>query len=158
MRQYIENVSSNKTSLAVWGVLSFFLLQEWDIKYSVYITPFNTVKLSSDMCTALIFRLVTGFVVSGFFILLFKRIQSYVIIEKLAVCGRYTLVMYTASFILNGVMRRILNMLDFSVVQPVMLEVASLFWSVSVCIVSVLIAQVMSKNEIMNKVFLGVYK
>lgn len=155
LHYYLIKYQSSSLFLVIMGILSLIVLYAWDVKYSVYITPFDSLKFSLTMLVAFCMRLLTGGIVSTFLILLFMRIQTLQPIKKLASYGKYTLVMYTVSFIINGIMRRFLNIFDFSISQPVVLDLISFIWTICVCLLSIRCAIVMKKYALAKKYLLG---
>ena len=137
--------------------LSVALLLFWDVKYSVYISPFEMLHVSQESLFALCIRMLTGFIVSAFFILLFMLIENYSFVKNLSRYGQYTLVMYTASFFLNGIMRNVLNHYHFHIVKPWMLEISSCIWCLIVCAVCILLAMLLERRKWTKKLFLGAF-
>lgn len=150
-----RNAKLDKLILPVSAIISIVLLYFWNIDYSVYRAPFDVMDMNISTIKALFIRLITGFIVSIFFISLFKKIENYTVIQKLAKYGKYTLVMYTASFVLNGMMRKILTYIGASVTQPCWIESLSLIWAIVVCLLCVLSAMLMERNRILSKFLLG---
>lgn len=150
----------NGAELTTCAVILFlsgaFLLYHWDISYSVYLTPFDSTRFSPHNLYALFVRLLTGFVISSFFVVLFLLADSKKCIQVLSKYGKYTLVMYTASFIINGIFGIILSHLQIRVTQTGLLELSSCMWSIATCILCVLLAQLLEKNGLTKRLFLGI--
>lgn len=146
MRKYVLPVSA---------FLSIILLCYWDVKYSVYKSPFNSLEMSMSTVIALSIRLTTGGIVSMFFISLFNRMEDCMIARKLAKYGQYTLIMYTASFVLNGIMSRILAVCEVSITQPIWIELSSMIWAIFVCYICICAAILIEKNRMLCNYLLG---
>ena len=115
------------------------------------------LHVSQESLFALCIRMLTGFIVSAFFILLFMLIENYSFVKNLSRYGQYTLVMYTASFFLNGIMRNVLNHYHFHIVKPWMLEISSCIWCHIVCAVCILLAMLLERRKWTKKLFLGAF-
>lgn len=150
----------NRTELTRCAIILFlssaFLLYYWDVSYSVYLTPFDSTHFSHQSLYALAVRLLTGFVISSFFVVLFMLTDRRKGIQTLSKYGKYTLVMYTASFIINGILDIILSQLHLRASQPGLLELSSCMWSIAVCFLCVLLAQLLEKNDLAKRLFMGI--
>lgn len=155
--QQLNNDSLKRFVVLLFG-LSVALLLFWNVKYSVYLSPFEILHVSWESLFALCVRLLTGFIVSAFFIVLFMLLDKSSFVQKVSHFGKYTLVMYTASFILNGIMSIILNHFHVHVVELWMLELSSCIWCLMVCAVCILLAIMLERREWTNKLFLGVFR
>lgn len=138
--------------------LSILLLFYWDVKYSVYINPYDSYNFSKHTFLILLIRLFTGFIISSFLIIFIKFIDKNSIIVFLAKYGRYTIVMYTASFIFNSLMNKFLRHFDVQITAVGLLEICSLVWCIIVCFLCIFLAKKIEKSEMLRKLLLGIYK
>jgi len=151
------NEGTKRICVVLLCIMSIFFLWKWDVRNSVYLSPFNVVGASYKMLYALIFRLLTGGVIGSFFIICFERYEKSSLFHKIGGYGKYTLVMYTASFILNGIMSNFLHFYRFSISVPYLLEIASLVWTVIVCTFSIYIAIICMKYSVTKKILMGYF-
>ena len=137
-------------------VLSIILLYFWNVRHSVYLTPFDSLHFSENSLYSLFIRLMTGIVVSSFFIVLFMLADQSRIIQQLAQYGKFTLVMYTASFIFNQLTDIFLSHLHVRFSQIGLLELSSCMMSIIVCFLCVMLAKRLEKNKLTKRLLLGI--
>ena len=92
---------------ALYVILYYF----WDVSYSIYVTPFHIWEVDGYMLFAYVYRLIIGAVGSILFISLSCYLASHRVaswIDKISKYGKYTLVFYTMSFVLNAILRRVM--------------------------------------------------
>ena len=69
--------------------------------------------------------------------------------------GRYTLVFYTMSFVLNAILARMLWRTDGFVITPGLLDVLALSISALMMILMYYFQVVIEKNSVLSRLFLG---
>ena len=137
-------------------VFSVILFYYWDVRHSVYITPFDSLHFSEESLHSLFLRLATGFVISSFFILLLMSADKLPMIQRLSQYGKYTLVMYTASFIFNKWTDIFLSHIHVRFTQAGLLEMSSCILCIMVCVLCVMLAKMLEKNKTTKRLLLGI--
>lgn len=116
------NIYICTTMLVVYAVLYYF----WDINHTVYIAPFNILGFNSAMAVSFIFRLTIGVIGSIAFIGIFKYFDNSYIIKKISRFGKYSLVFYTMTTIINFVVNKVVVFFGLQINDIIILDIASI--------------------------------
>lgn len=125
----------------------------WNKDFSIYISPWNILNLSDH--DIYIYRFITGFSISTVFIFLFQRFERTSIVEYLAKYGKYTLVIYTSSMLLNRLLNDLLNLINWHNNTYGIIELLSIFATIIIVWTSILFAVLCKKNKYATILFLG---
>ena len=155
----LKYLFDNNISLKCLGFVSFivtgFLLYFWNVDYSVYKSPFNSINMNIRELGIYVYRFSLGFSMSILFVVIAKYLTRYNLFKNLARLGKYTLVMYTVSVICKYVL---INNTQCVVTEPIYLEITSLIATVFLIALSVVLTKLFEKNKITSFLLLGQYK
>ena len=147
--------------LVILIALYALLYYGWDVSYSIYVTPFHSWEMNSTVLFAYLFRLVIGAVGSVAFIalsrLVFER-KGFSWMKTTAKYGRYTLLFYTMSFVLNAILGRIMFKINYFITTPGVLDVVAIIITGMMMFVMYHCQNLMEKSKWLRVVFLGVKK
>lgn len=140
-------------------LLSFiFMYNYWDIKYSIYMSPFHIWDMNYNSVYALFFRFMIG-VVGGCLIISASRIlincNVFKWMRKLAKFGPYTLVFYTMSFVLNAMLARILWHFNFFITTPGLLDLVSIIVAMLMMCIMYYFQLFVKRNKLLSLFFMG---
>lgn len=142
-------------SLLVLYILLYFF---WDITYSIYISPFHIWAIDAHSFYALFFRLLIGGV-GGIAIISLSRLlidrRGFQWMKFVARFGRYTLVFYTMSFILNAILARLMWRLDFFITTPGILDLSAFLISALMMVLMYFFQHIIESNWLLRRLFLG---
>ena len=140
--------------LALYGILYWF----WDISYSIYISPFHIWNVNAPSIDALLFRFLIG-VVGSVVIISFSRLlidrKGFMWMKFIARFGRYTLVFYTMSFVLNAILARFMWHIDYFVTTPGILDLVAFVISALMMVIMYYFQVLIEKNDVLRGLFLG---
>ena len=140
--------------LFVFSILYYF----WDIKYSIYMSPFHIWNVSYNSVFALIFRFLIG-VVGGFLIISSSKIlielKRFDWMRKLAKLGPYTLGFYTMSFVLNAMIARVLWHFNYFITTPGLLDIVSIMVTIPMIYVMYRFQLFAKRSKWLSLFFLG---
>ena len=132
---------------ALWGVLYYF----WDVRYSIYLSPFHIWEVDVNSLFSLVYRFIIG-VVAGVAIILWIRIGiEYLNIRwmrKMVKYGKYTLVFYTMSFVLNALLAKIMWRVGY-ILSTGILDIISCVISIIMMILMYYFQKIIEKNNLL---------
>lgn len=152
----------NKMNFGICLCLLFFyylLYNIWDNSYSIYVSPFYFWTVDKHAVYALIFRLLIGGVGGVAFISLSRiliNLNGFGWIKAIAKYGRYTLMFYTMSFVLNVILSRVMWHIDSYITTPGILDVLAFSISAIMMAVIYFFQIVLEKNKLLSRLFLGI--
>lgn len=127
----------------------------WGITFTVYKAPLDVLNLDSNMLYSFMLRLIIGIVGSTFVFLLVKRYNNTPFVEKIAKYGKYTLVFYTMTTVINGFTNRFLSFIDYNITNPYLLDVASIIFAMLQMFIIYWFAKLVEKKKMLSKLLLG---
>ena len=131
----------------------------WDIRYSIYVSPFHLWDADVHSVFAMAFRFAIGVVGSIGFIGLMKLLidcKGFGWMKGVAVkYGRYTLAFYTMSFVLNAILVRFLWHTNWFISLPGILDIVSLLVTTLMMVLMYFVQKLLEKNCITRLIFLG---
>lgn len=99
----------------------------WDVRYSIYNSPFFICSITLDSLFSLVFRFLIGAIggiaLIGLMRIIVERVNGKWI-KKVAKYGQYTLVFYTMSFVLNALLDRLVWRIGY-VTRPEVLDLVA---------------------------------
>lgn len=119
------NIYICTTMLVVYAILYYF----WDISYSVYIAPFNILELNRSMIVSFFFRLIIGVIGAIGIIGIFKHLDNSYLIKHISYLGKYTLVFYTMTTIINLFVKRIIVFFGLQIDNSIILDISSIIFA-----------------------------
>lgn len=146
----------NYSAAIITGVTFIWLyLRYWSIQHTVYLSPLNTLDINQGMIYSFLLRLLIGITGSTFIFIIAKYLDKSTFVQKISVYGRYTLVFYTMTTVINGVTRRIFSFMDFEILNPLFLDVSSICFALLQMYIIYNFAKVIEKKHILSKLLLG---
>lgn len=127
----------------------------WNKDFSIYISPWDILNLSDRDIYIYIYRFVTGFSISTVFIFLFQRFERAKIVRYLAKYGKYSLVIYTSSMLLNRLFNDLLNLINWHNNTYGIIDFLSIFITIIIVWTTILFADLCKKNKYATILFLG---
>ena len=127
----------------------------WKIEYTVYITPFKSLYLNSFMIYAYLYRFTIGFCLSASIIYLVKLSENTKALRWMTEYGKYTLLIYAISPIMNSIFARLLETFDFHTNDYIMIDITALILSCMICVTSIFVYKAFCRNEYLSLFFLG---
>lgn len=156
LRKYINMIT--KPVVILFCVLYVIMYLFWDIKYSIYESPFHIWNISSYTVFTLVFRFVIG-VVGGIAIISGSKIlleyDSFKWMKKIAKLGPYTLVFYTMSFVMNALLGRILWHINVYINMSGVLDAMSIGVTIIMMITMYYFQVLLKKNRWLRLIFMG---
>lgn len=154
IRKWVDSSNIN-TLLWLSSILSLFFLLFWDVSISVYSSPFSIQELSLDMIKAYVLRFFIGFSLSLFVICIAKKLEKMSFMPFLANIGSISLVIYTFSFIVNGLVSQCVKFLGFSINQYVIIDVLSIVLALIICVLTYFLVCILRKNRWLRLILCG---
>ena len=105
------------------------------------------------MALIYLYRFVIGLSLSSVIIFLVKKNETK--LSVFAKYGQYSLVVYTGSFVLNGLMALLLNHIGFHTNQMFIIDILSILLCIIIFIIIVVFGNLCRKNKITKLLFLG---
>ena len=136
-------------------LISIMLAIFWQPKYSVYTTPFKILSVNLPMLVAYVYRFSIGLLISIVIIFIIKNLEKLKLLSYLAKLGQYSLVIYTASVVLNSALLSFLNRYDIHTSQFVLIDLLAIGVASVIVLVSVIFANWCRKNKYTSILFLG---
>lgn len=138
-----------------FALVSVPLLFFWNVKYSVYLAPFKSLYLDDTMVYAFIYRFLIGFCLSATLIYLIYVFEKHQIVSWMAKYGKYTLIIYTFSFIINAGFVKLFRFIGFHINEYIVIDVLAVLLSLVVCVCSIHVYKVMFRYTFLRVLFLG---
>ncbi len=156
VRRYKDNVT--KPIVILFLMLYIILYYFWDIRYSIYESPFHIWNVTSYTVYSLVFRFVIG-VVGGTAIIYGSKFlieyNTFKWMKIIAKFGPYTLVFYTMSFVLNSILGRLLWHINVYFYTPGILDVVSIGVTFIMMIIMYFFQVLIKKNRWLRLIFMG---
>lgn len=156
LRKVIDRVDWRMVLLlmVVYAVLYYF----WDVKRSIYLSPFLASDINAGSLDNLLYRFVIGAVGGAAFLGMLRLLEQSACFKRLfslSKYGRYTLVFYTMSFVLNAILARFMWHIDFFITTPGILDLTAFLISVQFMVVMYYFQVIIEKNRVLSRLFLG---
>lgn len=135
-------------------VIGMCLWLLWNFKYSVYLSPFNSICLNCEMVKIMSYRFVLGFTLSAVIIYMIIWCEETWIC-RLSHYGSYTLVIYTSSLACLALVSRALDYLEIHTNMYFVIDIVSLCLCIILIALSIRFADFCRKNKMMKLLFLG---
>ena len=123
LRSYIGCIGKTFTLILLIGYIVMYYC--WDVRYSIYISPFHIWNMNLHSVFSLFFRFLIG-VVGTIVVISVSRLlinrDGFRWMRYIAKYGPYTLVFYTMSFVLNAVLARFLWHINLYIITPGLLD------------------------------------
>ena len=156
LRSYIHRIGQYMIFILFFVFLLMYFF--WDIRFSIYVTPFHIWNFGWHSVFALCFRFLIG-VVGGTFVIAACRLliakRGFVWMRYLAKFGPYTLVFYTMSFVLNAILARVLWHVNIYITTPGLLDIAAVVVTLLMMFVMYYFQIFAKKNKWLRLFFLG---
>lgn len=127
----------------------------WRLEHTVYISPLNVLDLNSEMVHSFIIRLAIGITGSTFIFLIAKKYDHTAFIQGISKYGKYTLVFYTMTTVINGITREILSSINAGITSPLLLDIAAIIFAIVQMYIIYIFARIIEKNKQASKILLG---
>lgn len=137
-------------SLISGVVLSIY----WDSSKSVYMSPFDILEFNTQMLYSYIYRFAIGLFLSVFIIYVIKKFNEK-IPNSLASYGQYSLVIYTSSFVFNGLLSKILNHFNIHTNEYLILDLLSILTCIIIIVLTISICKVAERNKTAKLLLMG---
>lgn len=119
------NIRISTTMLIAYAILYYF----WDISNSVYIAPFNILEFDISMLFSFLFRLTIGTIGAISFIGIFKHFDNSTFIKIMSRFGKYTLIFYTMTNVINLFIKRIFIYFNLQINDMIILDISSIIFA-----------------------------
>lgn len=143
----------------IWlAILYAILYYFWKVSYSIYMTPFHIWEVDGYMLFAYAYRLIIGTIGSILFISLSCYLVSYrgsSWIDKISKYGKYTLVFYTMSFVLNAFLRRVMWHIGIYINTPGVLDLIAIIVAFAMMTLMFLFQKNVERSKIFRLLLLG---
>ena len=137
--------------------IAFLLLYAfyWGIEHTVYLSPLNTMNLSSDMIYSFLLRLSIGITGSSFIFILAKKFDHTPFILKISYYGKYTLIFYTMTTVINGFTKRVFSFIDFNISNIYILDITAIFFALAQMYLIYMFAKTIEYKPTLSRFLLG---
>lgn len=154
LRKLFDN-HNPKLFVIICAVIGIVLSFYWTPDHTVYRAPFKIFSADSRMVCMYVYRFVIGFTISSVIIYLIKTYENSRILKPLAKYGKYSLIIYTFSFVVNGLISRILNYFNIHTNEYVLLDFLSILLCIAIVIATVKLSNLCNKNKYTKLFLLG---
>lgn len=156
LRKRIERDKTyNIVTIIVLLIIGVLMMFDWTPEKTVYVSPFKILSVNFEMIYIYLYRFIIGFSLSTVLIYAIMRNANSPLLLPLAKYGSCTLVMYLFSFVFNGVLTKILDIINLHTNQNIVLDILSILTSIIIIILSVLISKLCRKNKWSRLLLLG---
>lgn len=156
LRLYIN--SFNKSFTLLFFLIFICMYYFWDIRYSIYMSPFHIWNVDYNSVYAMLYRFFIG-VIGGYVIIITSKVliefKGFGWMRKLANLGPYTLVFYTMSFVLNAILVSVLRHINFFVTTLGLLDLISVLLAMIMMGIMFFFQKSARKNRWLCLFFLG---
>lgn len=128
LKRYIDKINV-AYAILLGGAFLIIYATIWNVSHTVYLSPLNMLAIDCGMIKSFLIRLVIGVVGSTCLYLIICRLQSKHFIKQISKYGRYTLIFYTMTTVINGFTSRLFSYLNFSIQNPILLETLSIVFA-----------------------------
>lgn len=142
---------------AIAFAIAFVLLYAfyWGIEHTVYLAPLNTMNLSSDMIYSFLLRLSIGIIGSTFIFIITKKFDHKPFIQRVSKYGKYTLVFYTMTSVINGFTRCFFSFIDFNISNIYILDITAIIFALIQLYLIYKFAETIENKPILSRLLLG---
>lgn len=156
LRKMIDcnNVGLIKTFSILSLIFGIVLSIYWTPSKSVYMSPFDILEFNMVMLYSYIYRFAIGLFLSVFIIYIIKKFSEK-IPNSLASYGQYSLVIYTSSFVINGLLSKILNHFNIDTNEYLILDLLSISTCIIIIALTIQICKMAERNKIAKLLLLG---
>ncbi|MBR4989168.1 MAG: acyltransferase family protein [Bacteroidaceae bacterium] len=133
----------------------FLYIFYWSIEHTVYLAPLDVMNLNTNVLYSFILRLTIGILGSTSLFLLAKRYDNSNVIKKISKYGRYTLIFYTMTTVINGITRRIFLFANISITSPLLLDLTSIIFALLQMYIIYVFAKNVEGRKTLSKLLLG---
>lgn len=146
--RYIIN-RINMYAVCLFSLLYGLLYYFWDVRYSIYLSPFHIWEVNLNSLFSLVYRFLIGSVAS-IAIISWIRIgiehRNIQWMKSIAKYGKYTLVFYTMSFVLNALLAKIMWRVGY-ISSPGILDVISCSITILMMFLMYYFQRIIEKNK-----------
>ena len=154
LKRYIDKL--NCTYLILFAVLFLILYVFcWEIEYTIYLTPFYILSLDKKTIYSFSLRFIIGICGSTFIFIIIRKFDTASFVQKISYYGKYTLVFYTMTTIINGFTRRTFSFFNIALSNPYIIDFAAIIFSLIQMYIIYLYAKRIKKYKIASKLLLG---
>lgn len=138
-------------------IIGFAILPPWDHNYTVYRAAFNSIHFNESMLIAFIYRFVIGFCLSTTVIYLIYVLEKKLplLSTRIAKLGQYSLVIYTMSMAILGLLKNVLNYYDLHTNQYILIDILSLCLCVIIIKLCIVFGNYCRKRQYLRMLLLG---
>lgn len=140
------------TCSLLFGVL---LSIRWTPDYTVYNCPFKILDLNYDMLLTYVYRFSIGFSLAVLVLSIIKKWERTSFAYSLAKYGQQSLIIYTYSFVFNGILSKMLNYFNLHTNAICLLDLLSLVLCLFIVVISVTIYKEADKWSFAKLFLLG---
>lgn len=133
----------------------FLYVSYWGIEHTVYIAPFNVLNLDYKTLYSFILRLLIGILGSTALFLIVKKYDNSKFVSTISKYGKYTLVFYTMTTVINGFTQRLMSFAGFSIASPLLLDTASVCFTFLQMYIIYEFARKVEYNKLLSRLLLG---
>lgn len=155
LRKYINKMNVGY-SVLFGSVFVLIYIFYWGLEHTVYLSPFDISNINKGMIISFFIRLLIGIAGSTFIFLIASHFDSHPIVQKFSKYGRYTLVFYTMTTVINGFTLRFLSFIGFNVTNPLILDILSIIFALLQMWIIYKLAKRVEKNKYISKFLLGI--
>ncbi len=141
----------------LFSLLYVILYYFWDVRYSIYLSPFHICEVNINSLFSLVYRFLIG-TVGSIAILSWIRIgielHNFRWMKYIVKYGKYTLVFYTMSFVLNALLSKVMWRVEY-ITSMGLLDVVSCAISLLMMFIMYYSQRIIEKNKFLS-IFTGV--
>lgn len=159
LRFYINRIDIKMVLIMV--ALYSFLYYFWDVRYSIYISPFHICEIGVNTILSLLYRFLIGAIGGVAIISLIRivvEIRCFKLIKSIAKYGQYTLVFYTMSFVLNAFLARLMWHVGVYLTIPGLLDITSFIISFLMMVLMYRFQKSIENNFKLCRIFGVIYR
>ena len=146
--------SNNATFFALLcSIIGIALCFVWNYTYTVYMSPLEPLHVDFPMVFAYLYRFAIGFTLSSAIIFLIMKFENKLCV--LAHLGSKSLVIYTASSVLNEGVTKVLDHLQIHTNDYIIIDIVSLCICSLIVYVSILFYNYCKQYKTLSMLFLG---
>lgn len=152
LRRFIENGGINKL-IWIFAVVGVVLCFWWGAKYTVYVTPFKIMDLTSNMVFVYVYRFLIGFCLSAVIIYVVYKLENQ--LKRISVYGQYSLIIYTFSLAILSVLKNVFNEYSLHTNQYVIIDLLSLALCLVIVFIAIVLRNLCLKSKFTKTLLLG---
>lgn len=156
LRRFYEG-KDNKIKIYIFlcfvvGILLAFM---WSPDKTVYRCPFDVLTISINMVIIYIYRFIIGFALSSVIIWMAIKYENRRFVFGLSKYGSFSLVIYTGSFVLNELLRRLFCLYNMNINEYIFIDFLSLLSSSLIVVVLIAFSKCCRHNKYISIFLLG---